>query len=389
MNKKTNVLIPIAGRGQRFVDEGFVMPKQLIMVGDTQMIDRSLECISNKNNCNFIFVLRRDHVNNFSLDKILQKRYGSDIKIIVLDEMTRGSTETCLRAESYINNDNPLVIYTLDVHFEPYFDPAKIDPAVDGSILTFKSNNNNYSYARTSNEGFVEKTAEKEVISENAAVGVYTFKTGKSFVKYAKQMIENNLTTKNEFYICPLYNLMIEDGLKINTVAVNKMHLMGTPSELDFYVKHTLVKFGKKPIAVCCDHSGYRLKQKALAVLEKHNLKYIDFGAFVERDCDYNDYVSQATQAVHQGDCDYVIAFCRTGQGVNMSGNKKKGIRAALVFDEYTAEHAVRHNCANFFSVPSKYVDQDLLDKMVKIWKNTTFDGGRHTTRIQKIENNG
>ena len=80
------------------------------------------------------------------------------------------------------------------------------------------------------------------------------------------------------------------------------------------------------------------------------------------------------------------MAFCRTGQGVNISGNKRKGIRGALIFDEYTAEHAIRHNSANFFSIPSKYVTGEDLLIMIEIWLNTTFDGGRHMTRIQKVE---
>ena len=71
---------------------------------------------------------------------------------------------------------------------------------------------------------------------------------------------------------------------------------------------------------------------------------------------------------------------------MNISGNKQKGIRSALVFNEYTAEYAVRHNCANYFSIPSKFVDKELLDDMIYIWITTTFDGGRHATRIQKAE---
>ena len=107
----------------------------------------------------------------------------------------------------------------------------------------------------------------------------------------------------------------------------------------------------------------------------------------MNKDCDYNDYVSQAVQFVKDGSGDFVLGFCRTGQGVNIAANKNKNIRAALVFDEYTAEYSVRHNCANFFSIPSKYVDDTLLRKLINIWSITSFDGGRHITRIQKAEN--
>lgn len=382
---KTNILIPMAGAGSRFAKEGYVMPKQLIMVEDNQMIDWSLKCID-KNNCNLIFCVRQEQISNFSLDKILKSRYGNDITIVVVDRLTDGSVSTCLLAEEYINNDSPLVIYTLDVFFQPTFTP-NFDDNSDGCILTFKSNNPAYSYAKLNEDGYVTETAEKQVISDLAAVGVYTYRTGKMFVKYAREMIDNNIRTKGEFYVCPLYNLMIRDGLKIKTESVEKMHLMGTPDELNFFTTHTLKRFGKKPIAICCDHSGYELKQQALKILDEYNLKYIDFGSFVDKDCDYNDYVSQATQFVKDGGGDFVLGFCRTGQGVNIAANKNKNIRAALVFDEYTAEYSVRHNCANFFSIPSKYVNDTLLRKLINIWSITSFDGGRHITRIQKAEN--
>lgn len=382
--KKYNVVIPMAGLGSRFADAGYIMPKQLIMVDGTQMLDWSLRSLV-KDECNLIFVVRHEHVRNFSIDTILRDKYGEDIKVIVVDKLTEGTVATCLLAKDYIDNDIPLLIYTLDVFFEPYFNPADM-PDSDGFLLTFKSNNDGYSYAQLDSDGFVTKTAEKEVISENAAVGIYGYKTGNMFVKYAEKMIRENIRTRGEFYVCPLYNLMIADGLKVTTDSVDKMHLMGTPSELEFFTSHTLKRFGVKPVALCCDHSGYELKEEAKEVLQANGLEYIDFGTFVNKDCDYNDYVSQAVEFVNKGECDFAMAFCRTGQGVNISGNKRKGIRGALTFDEYTAEHSIRHNSANFFSVPSKYVDKELLDKMVKIWVSNTFDGGRHMTRIQKVE---
>ena len=382
--KKYNVVVPMAGLGSRFADAGYIMPKQLIMVDGTQMLDWSLRSLV-KDECNLIFVVRHEHVRNFSIDTILRDKYGEDIKVIVVDKLTEGTVATCLLAKDYIDNDIPLLIYTLDVFFEPYFNPADMSDS-DGFLLTFKSNNDGYSYAQLDSDGFVTKTAEKEVISENAAVGIYGYKTGIMFVKYAEKMIRENIRTKGEFYVCPLYNLMIADGLKVTTDSVDKMHLMGTPSELEFFTSHTLKRFGVKPIALCCDHSGYELKEEAKEVLQANGLEYIDFGTFVNKDCDYNDYVSQAVEFVNKGECDFAMAFCRTGQGVNISGNKRKGIRGALTFDEYTAEHSIRHNSANFFSVPSKYVDKELLDKMVKIWISNTFDGGRHMTRIQKVE---
>ena len=82
--------------------------------------------------------------------------------------------------------------------------------------------------------------------------------------------------------------------------------------------------------------------------------------------------------------CDFGFGFCRTGQGINISANHIKGIRSALIFDEYTAEMSRRHNCANFFSIPEKYVDSEILEKIILTLKNSSFDGGRHMTRMKK-----
>jgi RpiB/LacA/LacB family sugar-phosphate isomerase len=278
----------------------------------------------------------------------------------------------------------PLVIYTPDVYFQNQLDPETIDPNLDGFILTFKANSPAHSYVKLDKRGLATKTAEKEVISQDAAVGVYYYKTGDMFVKYAERLIHNDITVKNEFYLCPMYNLMIQDGLKIKTKSAEKMHVLGTPSELEFFTNYVVQRFGEKPVALCCDHSGYKLKEAAKKVLDANRVPYIDFGTLMNKNCDYNDYVSQAMQAIESKVCDFAMGFCRTGQGINILANTSKDIRGALVFDEYTAEYCIRHNCANFFTIPEKYVDKDELDRMVKIWLTSSFDGGRHMTRMKK-----
>ena len=235
--------------------------------------------------------------------------------------------------------------------------------------------------------GLVSKPAEKEVISTNAAVGLYYFKSGKNFVKYAESMIESNERTKNEFYICPLYNRLIKDELKVRISQVDKMHVLGTPEELNFFVDNVCYRFGEKPIALCADHSGYQTKELTKTILDKYNIPYIDFGTHVGKDADYNDFLYQAVEAMHKNVCDFGMGFCRTGQGINIAANKFEGIRAALIHDTYTAEMSKRHNCANFFSIPEKYVGEYELDQMIVCLWTQTFDGGRHMTRISKTMN--
>ena len=359
------------------------MPKPLIMVKDRHIIDLAMESI-NTEDCNIIFAVRLEHVNNFSIDDILREKFGNDIKIVIIDRVTDGSVSTCLLAKDHINNDLPLIIYTPDVYFQKQFDPNDIPESLAGFLLTFKANSAAHSYVKIDSTGLATRTAEKEVISQNAAVGVYYYKTGKMFVDYAEEMINKDIRTKNEFYICPMYNLMIHDGLPVSIAQVEKMHVLGTPAELEFFVDNVAARFGVKPIALCCDHSGFNMKEVAKNILEKNNVPYIDYGTYIKKDCDYNEYVKTAIEAINNKDCDFGLGFCRTGQGINIMANHAENIRSALVIDEYTAEYAIRHNCANFFAIPEKYVSEESLDKMIKIWKKTSFDGGRHMTRMKK-----
>lgn len=381
--KKYNLLLPIAGRAQRFLDEGYTMPKPLIMSKNRHIIDWAMSSIDTTE-CNIIFAVRLEHINNFSIDDILRQKFGEDIKIVVVDKVTDGSVSTCLLAKEHIDSKKPLIIYTPDVYFQNKFSPSEIPENLDGHLLTFKANSPAHSYVEMGEDNLVSRTAEKEVISQNAAVGVYYYKRGSDFVKYAEEMISKNIRTKNEFYICPMYNLMIQKGAKVGIKQVSKMHVLGTPSELEFFIDHASVCFGDKPIALCCDHSGFRMKEIAKKLLEKNKVPYIDFGTYTDKDCDYNEYVVSAASSIQRKVADFGLGFCRTGQGVNILANHLEGVRSALVFDEYTAEYAIRHNCANFFAIPEKYVSENVLDKMIKIWKQTSFDGGRHMTRMKK-----
>ena len=380
-----NLLIPIAGNAKRFVDEGYLVPKPLIMVHDRHMIDWAMSSIKT-DNCNLIFLVRKDHISNYSIDSVLRNKFGNDITIVVVDHVTRGTLSTCLLASKYIDNDNPLIIYTPDVYFEPQFDPAQIDQAIDGMLLTFKANSPDHSYVKLNIEGFVEKAVEKSVISNEACVGVYYFKHGKDFVQHGQYMETNEITTNNEFYVCPVYNFLIHK--KIKTRLVDKMHVLGTPQDLRFFTEYVLPRFGQKPVALCSDHSGVHIKNTVKNILNKFNIRYIDFGTYTENDCDHYDFLSQSINHIKDGVCDFGISFCRTGQGFNIAANKASGIRSALIFDEFTAEYAIRHNAANYFCFPAKYLDHEMCTKIIETLMRSSFDGGRHATRISKIMKN-
>ena len=235
--KKYNLLIPMVGRGQRFRDEGFTLPKQLVDVGHKQMIDWSLSCIKT-DECNLIFLIRRDTVVNNQMDEVLRQKFGDDITIIIVDRETEGTVCSCLYAEDYIDNEIPLVITTLDMYFEPHFNPADVDVNVDGAVVTFYADNPAYSYSEVGKDGYVIRTAEKEVISNHSHAGLYYFTRGKDFVRLAYEMIKKDIRVKNEFYIAPLYNLFIKEGMKIVTHPIHNLWSMGTPSERRHFLEH-------------------------------------------------------------------------------------------------------------------------------------------------------
>ena len=97
MNKKYNLLIPMAGKGQRFIDKGYFLPKPLIMVDGKHMIEISMSSIK-LDQCNLIFCVRQDHINEFAIDEILIKKFGKDIVVIPVNEITEGAVCTCLLA---------------------------------------------------------------------------------------------------------------------------------------------------------------------------------------------------------------------------------------------------------------------------------------------------
>mgnify|MGYP003111456730 FL=1 len=386
---KYNLLIPMAGMGQRFLDAGYNVPKQFIYCKEKQLLDISLECVD-KSDCKLIFIVRDDQISNYGVDKLLREKYSDhDIEIVATDGLTKGSVCSCLLAQEHIDNDIPLFIHTLDIQFKPHIHPSQVvDGDYDGLIFTFKSNCDNYSYALSDENGLVKKTAEKKVISDEACVGIYYFKAGHIFCRAAETMIEEDMTTKGEFYISPLYNILIDEGFEIKTKAVEKMYIFGTPSEFVFYKKNVTKSFGEKPIALCGDHSGFDTKQQFKKILDSKKITYIDFGTSLPNDCDYRYFIKQAVNSKNEDVCDFIFGFCRTGQGANMCANKFSDVRAALIYDKYSAEMSIRHNCANFFSFPSSIFEgnEDLAAETLDIIFNNTFDGGRHQVRVQELE---
>lgn len=387
MQKKYNLIVPLAGRANRMIEGGYSLPKPTIHAGSKRILDYSLESMD-YSECNLIFVIRRDHICNFGIDKTLKHTYGDDITLVVAETDTDGSVSSCYLAKDYINNDLPLIVFCPDIYFEPKFVPTDDIFENDGFILTFKANSTNYSYVQLDENGFATRTAEKIVISEDASVGVYCFKTGKMFLDLVEVAIKNNLRTKNEFYICPLYNILIQNGGKVRAQQVPLMYIMGTPSEMKFFKDVIFPYFLPRSFILCSDHSGYNLKEKAKKILNELNISYIDTGCYSDEDCDYSDYIDQAVETKKYYPGAFILGFCRSGQGVNICLNKHKNIRSVLINNSKSAALGIQHNAANAFAIPESSTDELSLKEIIQILLVEKFCGGRFQNRLMKVVNN-
>jgi ribose 5-phosphate isomerase B len=141
----------------------------------------------------------------------------------------------------------------------------------------------------------------------------------------------------------------------------------------------------KKKIAIVSDHAGFFLKEKLLKYLIKEKFDIKDFGCPSDETVDYPDYGHPMAQAVSRGEYDLGISICGTGNGINMVVNKHQGIRSALCWNEEISRLARAHNDANICALPARFISESEAYLIVKTFLNTSFEGGRHQGRIDKI----
>jgi len=236
-----NIIIPMAGKGSRFQDAGYVFPKPLIDVNGTTMIEVVIQNLKVSGEHTFIFVVQKEHFESYDLYNLLDRATGQKSEIVQIDGITEGAACTVLTALPYINNDEELIIANsdqfVDIDIDEFIEKARSN-VWDGGIITFKARHPKWSYARVDDHNRVLEVAEKKLISENATVGIYYFKKGKDFVEAAKSMIKKNIRYNNEFYVCPVFNeLILQDKeVYIHEITKDKMHGLGTPEDLNSFL---------------------------------------------------------------------------------------------------------------------------------------------------------
>jgi beta-phosphoglucomutase-like phosphatase (HAD superfamily)/dTDP-glucose pyrophosphorylase len=239
-SEKMNVLVPMAGAGSRFANAGYTFPKPLIEVRGKPMIQVVVEALNVE--AKYTYVVQKDHYEKYNLQYLLNL-LTPGCNIVQVDGLTEGAACTTLLAKEFINNEEPLIMTNSDQLIlwdsnETLY--AFNNDNVDGGIVTFPATHPKWSFAKLGEDGYVCEVAEKKPISEHATAGIYYWKHGSDYVKYAEQMIEKNIRVNNEFYVCPVYNEAIEGGKKIRIKEIGKddMWGLGTPEDLNYFLEN-------------------------------------------------------------------------------------------------------------------------------------------------------
>lgn len=237
-----NIVIPMAGAGSRFANAGYIPPKPLITIHGTPMIKIVIDNLRPKTPHKFIFIFQERHESAYSIrDKL--EAWAPNSLTIEVSGLTEGAACTVLQARDYIDTEEPLMIANSDQYIDRsiddylnYFSKAPLD----GLIMTMRSNEKKWSYVGLDSNFLVKTVVEKQVISNEATVGIYNFKKGRDFVSAADRMILANERVNGEFYVAPAYNQMIQQGGKIGTLNVGDageiMHGLGTPEDLECFL---------------------------------------------------------------------------------------------------------------------------------------------------------
>ena len=237
-----NIVIPMAGRGSRFAKEGYAMPKPLIDVHGKPMIEVVTNNIRPKCEHKFIYLCLQEHLEKYNLENKL-KEMSPNCIVVPVNQVTEGAACAVLLAEKYIDNEDMLMMANsdqyVDIDINEYI--QAMDDS-DGLIMTMYADDPKWSFIKYDERKYVTMVREKEVISNEATVGIYNFKRGSDFVQYAYQMIDKNIRVNNEFYVAPVYNEMIEDGKKVKFYNVGReddgMYGLGIPSDLEKFVRN-------------------------------------------------------------------------------------------------------------------------------------------------------
>lgn len=259
-----NIVIPMAGLGTRFSNEGFNLPKPLIETNGKTLIEHSISTLGVEGK--YIFITRKydNPEHNILLTKRLKEIQPNSIEI-QLNEPTKGATETALAAKQYIDNNEPLIITNCDQITD--WDASKFNefisnPNIEGVVVTYPSSNPKNSFAVVEDNRVI-KLVEKQAVSDIALIGVHYWREGYMFVETAEMLLKDfEEEGRPECYISETYNYLIYTGAHIKNyhITANEYIPLGTPYDLKIYEGKVKEFHTEKPKTIFCDIDGTLVK---------------------------------------------------------------------------------------------------------------------------------
>lgn len=236
------IIVPMAGAGSRFAVAGFSDPKPLIPVHGVPMIKVVIDNLTPDQPHKFIFICQAKHVVAYELEDKLNA-WAPNCNIVELDGVTEGAACTVYAAKHLIDNQHPVMIANsdqyVDVNINAYLQAMEQSRA-DGLIMTMKANDPKWSFVGFDSHGVIDRVVEKKVISDEATVGIYNFRTGSQLMGALESMFEKSLRVNGEFYVAPAYNEMLGQGASVIHYNVGSegqgMYGLGIPADLDLFL---------------------------------------------------------------------------------------------------------------------------------------------------------
>lgn len=236
MNNKLHVVMPMGGAGSRFFRNGFVMPKPLIEINGKPFLYWATKSLTKYlDNYDLTFVVLESHISEFSIDKIIQQ-YFSEAQIVAVtsEEVHSGPIMTCLAGIKNLHDDVPIIFNDCDHMFRCSDFHSAMNAGnvhADGALLTFHSNEPQFSYIQYDDDGAICGTVEKKVVSDQAICGAYYVRNADVFRKTAAQYL--NECAYAEFFVSGVYNVMCQHDMSVKHYEVDFHVPFGTPVEYE------------------------------------------------------------------------------------------------------------------------------------------------------------
>lgn len=244
MKNKIDVVITMGGLGSRFRKAGYTVPKYMIEAKGKTLFEWSMISLDGyKKDVNqYIFIAMKEEgidMEGFIKEKC-QELEIDNYHLILLDYLTDGQATTATLAEKYWNKEHALLIYNIDTYVEPGQMNSE-ELKGDGFIPCFKAEGDHWSFVRLDEQGKVAEIREKQRISDHCTLGAYYFKTCDLYKKlYDEYYSEEKNLVKGEKYVAPLYDYLLSKGgeIYISDIAPERVHVLGTPEELQYFLEH-------------------------------------------------------------------------------------------------------------------------------------------------------